>query len=182
MVSAAHTRWTVILASLALTVAAIFYPPANEVEFARVDKNVANPSTVRADPALAPKGRANSPKGLAAEQGPDWIATDEDPFAAHAWTAVPAPTQIAAPRAVEPVVLEEKPSPPPPLPYQFVGQMTDGGNQIVYLSRGDQVLVVRNGETVEGTYRVLDISATQVEFETLASGLRQTLPIPAQDL
>jgi hypothetical protein len=175
----ARVRWAVILCVLALTVGAIFYPTAEEsgdVVPARADRDTARRAGSVAPVATSGAAAATQP------HGPDWVASDDDPFMARGWQAAPAPVPVQAARAVEPVVVADTaPPPPPPLPYQFVGQMVDDGNQVIYLSRGDQVLLARQGETVEGTYKVLNIGATQIEFETLSSGLRQTLPIPAQD-
>jgi hypothetical protein len=70
---------------------------------------------------------------------------------------------------------------PPPLPFKFVGQMTDGGNRVVYLSLNEQLVVARDGGLLEGGYKVFEITPTQIGFESTSTGTRQSLPIPAQD-
>ncbi|WP_146171867.1 hypothetical protein [Pseudoduganella armeniaca] len=178
MADTARLRWAVLLAALAATVAAIFYPAPDDQD---PDLSGAVPAQRQGAAATRAPSTPAAPAAVATQHGPDWVASADDPFAARGWQ--PAPVTAPVARTVEAVQANEPTPPPPPapLPYQFVGQMVDGGNQIVYLSRGDQVLLARKGETLEGTYKVLDIGATQIEFEMLSSGLRQTLPIPAQD-
>lgn len=109
-------------------------------------------------------------------------AVDVDPFAPRAWQAEPAaPVLAAAPPPVAPMVgpmPPAPPAPPPPLPFQFMGRLTDGLVPVVYLSHGEQTLVARSGETLEQTYKVLGIGATQIEFMYLPTGERQLMPLP----
>lgn len=58
--------------------------------------------------------------------------------------------------------------------------MQNDGEQILYLGRSDQVLLARKGDVLESSYKVVEVSSTQVEFESVQSGIRQALPIPAQ--
>lgn len=105
-----------------------------------------------------------------------------DPFAPRRWVAAAAtieqrPAAPAAP-AVAPVVLAAG---PPELPFRFVGSMQDGDEQVVYLGRGDQALIVRAGEVVESTYKVVSINVGQIEFEHLPTGQKQTLSLPKRE-
>jgi hypothetical protein len=59
--------------------------------------------------------------------------------------------------------------------------MNDDGEQLLYLSRGDQTFIARSGETLEGAYKVLGIDAQGIEFEHLPTGEKQTLTIPASE-
>lgn len=58
--------------------------------------------------------------------------------------------------------------------------MSDDGNRVVYLKLGEQVLLARVGEVLEGSYKVVAVTAGQIEFESTGSGVRQSLPIAAQ--
>jgi hypothetical protein len=91
-----------------------------------------------------------------------------NPFAPRQWHAPPpAPAPIAA-----------VPAPAaPPLPYAFLGKKQEGGAWEVYLARGDQSFVVREGQTLEGQYRVGRIAPPQLELTYLPLGLPQTLAI-----
>lgn len=168
----AQQRRSLVLSSLlAATVAAIFYPvddtPAPRSRSAR-----AAPAKVvgqqNADPEPPSRG---------------WMAAEENPFAPRGWVAPPPPPPAQA-RAVAAVVLPEAPPPPPPpepLPYRFLGQMSDGDDRVIYLGQGEQVVPARQGDVLDGRYKVVAIGASQMEFEQTTSGLRQTLPLPAQD-
>jgi hypothetical protein len=167
-------RWTILLTALTGTIGAIFYP---------VDEPVAmwTPPPV---PKTAPSIRKISAAVLQDQTRPIWIANDDDPFAPRVWEAAPPPSEPTrtiqqvelTPAASEPA----PPPPPPPLPYRFLGQMQDGADRIFYLGHGEQVLLARQGEVLEGTYKVVAVNADMLEFESIQSGIRQTLPIPTQ--
>jgi hypothetical protein len=111
-----------------------------------------------------------------------WIANEENPFGPRVWDAPAKVTDAArdvqtvelAPVATEPATL------PAPLPYRFLGQMQDGGNRIIYLGRGEEVLLAHQDDVLDGSYKVVTVSDSAIEFESVPSGVRQTLPIPAQ--
>ena len=165
-------RWTVLATALAGTIGAIFYP---------VDEPDGMPAM--------PLSRSGTviPKASGLAEAPDqarpvWIASNEDPFAPRVWDAAPPAVETA--RDVQKVelnqVVPEAPPPPPPLPYRFLGQMQDGADRVFYLGHGDQIVLARQGETLEGSYKVVAVNPDMIEFESVQSGVRQTLPIPAQ--
>jgi hypothetical protein len=73
------------------------------------------------------------------------------------------------------------PAGPPPLPYKFIGQMDTGTETMIYLGRGEQVHLAKVGDVLDGTYKVVNLTKTQIEFELLASSERQTLSIASRD-
>ena len=83
---------------------------------------------------------------LIAKRQPGVQATDL--FASRNWTpptpAAPAPALLAS--AV-----------PAPPPFTYLGKRRDDQGWQVYLGRGDLALIVREGETIEGGYRVESI-------------------------
>ena len=60
----------------------------------------------------------------------------------------PAPTQAAAENVAPP------PPSAPPLPFKLIGKSVGSGVYEVYLARGEQVYLVRENTTIDGTYRV----------------------------
>lgn len=104
-----------------------------------------------------------------------------DPFAPRQWRAAPpvavAPTVPVAPAPAAMPALQPTLHKAPTMPYKFVGQMDDGGRVVVYLSRGEQVLLARLGEIVEGEYKVVSITPSEVTFEYLPAGTTQILSI-----
>lgn len=164
-------RWAVLVAALAATIGAILYPVEEEFTEQPVI------SSFVAQPVMA----VASMQTKAALTHPLWIASDENPFAPRLWEPPPQPVPTEM-REVKTVEIEQAPEeqPPPPLPYKFLGQMQNDGERILYLGRGDQVLLAKKGDVVENSYKVVEISDVQVEFESVQLGIRQSLPIPAQ--
>jgi len=91
-----------------------------------------------------------------------------EPFGSHSWVP-PRPAVAAAPEVVAPSA--------PPMPYRVAGQMVQDGAAQVVLAKGDRVLTVREGETLEDGYRVEAIKADGVTLVYLAMDVRETLPI-----
>lgn len=173
MDKAARLRWTILLCGLIGTLVAIFYPSDDDTPYAA--RKVA--AAVRKTTGAA------APTMAGVNAGDDADAGDPDPFAPRGWQAPPPPPAAATPQVaaiVAPVVPVE-PTGPPPLPFRFVGGMTDGADQMVYLGRGDDALVARVGDVLEHTYKVTSITATQIEFEHMPTGQKQALALPARD-
>jgi len=84
---------------------------------------------------------------LIAERQPGVPATDL--FASRSWAP------LAAPAAPPPPVLA--PVAPAPPSFTYLGKRRDDQGWQVYLGRGDLALIVREGETIEGGYRVESI-------------------------
>ncbi|MYM67702.1 hypothetical protein GTP45_12770 [Pseudoduganella sp. FT55W] len=169
-------RWTVLALAFAGTVAAIFYPFDDATSDAAYD---AAPSLAVAQRAIpTPKSALPTP---VMEARASWIAADANPFESKAWQ--PPQPVAATSRTVQPVIAAEAPPPPPPppLPFKFIGQMNDGSDLIVYLSSGEQVVVARLGDLLDGGYKVSTISPTNIEFVSASSGLKQSLAIPAKE-
>jgi hypothetical protein len=169
----AKRRWSVLLLALTATVAAIAYPTEDEDELVDV-------IIPRSQPPLRQESRmASAP---AADTQLAWVASDDDPFAVREWQAPPPPA--AAPSQALPAAVPASPPPPPappPLPYKFVGQMNNDAVRTVYLARGDQVMLAHQGDVLDGSYKVIAIRPAEIEFEAVASGLKQTLAIPVQE-
>lgn len=170
MDKAAKLRWRVLSSALIATITAIFYPVEDAMD--PVARRAIDPKQ------LVSAGRALS---LPTSGRPMWVASNEDPFAPRVWEAVPLAVQsvqVVPPAPVAPPVAAEPET--PPLPYRFLGQMQDGDKHVLYLGHGEQVLLAQQGDVLESSYKVVAVSEGQIEFESLQSGARQTLPIPVQ--
>jgi hypothetical protein len=79
-----------------------------------------------------------------------------------------------------PVVRAPEPPTAPPFPYQFIGRLeADGKPQTVYLTKQDQVYAVAPGEVIEGTYRILDVTAESMEVMYLPLNMKQKIAFSA---
>lgn len=75
-----------------------------------------------------------------------------------------------------------KPLPPPPptappLPFTYLGRYEESAKPVIFLVRGDRILLVSAGEVIEGTYRVEGIVGTALGLTYLPLNIRQTLDI-----
>jgi hypothetical protein len=59
-----------------------------------------------------------------------------------------------------------------------MGSMLDGDALTLFLVKGDRVLLVKQGDTIENTYTVDKVEARQVIFTYLPRNIQQTLNIP----
>lgn len=94
-----------------------------------------------------------------------------NPFSAVA----PAPPAPKAPQPGDPNYVAPTPPPPPPLTlppnYKFYGYGTvpNGTARRAFLSDGDEIVIVTEGDTFLGRYRVLKIGNATIEFEETSS-------------
>lgn len=86
-----------------------------------------------------------------------------DAFAARSWAPPPKPMPKLAP------VVEPPPPPPepPPLPFTYLGMLADGERTTLFLARGSEDVVVREGEVVDAVWRLDHVDASQARFTYL---------------
>lgn len=82
------------------------------------------------------------------------------------------PFSKPAPNPPPPQEVKAPPPPPapqaPPLPYRHFGMVTGpDGKETVFLTQGSRLLTVRQGEVVDGQYRVDKISDEEIVFTYL---------------
>jgi hypothetical protein len=85
-----------------------------------------------------------------------------------------------APRPPAPVVQPAAPAPSaPPMPYRVAGTVTHDGVSKVVLAKGDAILPVEKGDTLEGGYRVEAIGADEITLVYTPLGVRERLTLAA---
>lgn len=138
-------------------------PSAQATPMAPLPTETAKAETLAA---LVPRDQL-IPQGDAAVAGaaPNFA---RDPFSARNWNPPPPPPPAAAQPAA-PVA--------PPLPYAFIGKKQEGETWEVYLTRGEQTFVARQGEVLEGNYRIDRIHPPTMTLTYLPLGQEQSLPI-----
>ncbi|QEY65031.1 secretion system X translation initiation factor [Metapseudomonas lalkuanensis] len=96
-----------------------------------------------------------------------------DLFAVQSWYVAPPP----------PTAMASAPPPPPPkptappLPFKFIGKLDDRQHLQVFLLRGEQVLVVREGDLIDKTYKVQRIDAERMTLVYLPLDVAQSLDV-----
>jgi hypothetical protein len=72
------------------------------------------------------------------------------------------------------------PPPPPPIPLKFYGfSGSKSGPKQVFLSKGDDIFIAKEGQIVDRRYKILKIGPNSVEVEDVLTNNRQTLPLTA---
>jgi hypothetical protein len=92
------------------------------------------------------------------------------------------PEPVAIPQPVTPVVdtRPPPPPPPPPIPLKFYGFSSNkSGPKQVFLSKGDDIFVAKEGQVIDRRYKIIKIGPNSVEVEDVLTNNRQTLPLTA---
>jgi hypothetical protein len=127
---------------------------------------VRNPPATFAPPAAATSGTANL--AMPRERG-DYQGQGVDAFP----SLLPPPPPQSATTALP---VSEAPRPvAPALPFIVIGKKLEGDEWEVYLARGDQTYIAKQGGELAGDYRVDAISPTQMTLIYLPLNEKQTL-------
>jgi hypothetical protein len=178
----ARQRWLLLGGLLAATLAAAAW----------VGDRAAKPETdlvVPSEPATASRPSANLARAGTKEEAPqvnleklksrDVGKASRDPFALPRPRAgKPKPPAPAVP-AVQSVAAPPPPPTAPPLPFTYMGKLMSGNDVAVFLTQGERNLVVREGETIDSSYRVERIAEGAITLTYLPLNQRQTILIGA---
>lgn len=151
----ARTRGIFLSAGLALTLAAAFYP----MDGNRSARDAGRPSHSATRQGVAADEEDIPAIILHRDPPPEDVS---DVFRGTSWYVPPPPPKPAPPS-------------PPPLPFAYIGMMQEGGSKIVFLSRQDNSYVVRQGDVLDGTYRVEKIGDWEMVLTYLPLGMKQSL-------
>jgi hypothetical protein len=101
-----------------------------------------------------------------------------DIFTPRSWLLPPPPPPPPPPPAPPAPSVVAPPPVAPPLPFAFVGALDEKGkSRQVFLSKGDQLIVVKASDVVDATYRIDQITDNSVVITYLPLNQQQTLPI-----
>ncbi|HEY6862984.1 MAG TPA: hypothetical protein VI319_03725 [Burkholderiales bacterium] len=111
-----------------------------------------------------------APQPAAASEIPERATLGQmgaDPFNTEP-PALPAPVVSAPPPApAKPVA--------PPMPYRFAGRLHVGNSVEVYLMKGEELVPVKKGDTLDGQYKIEKIGRTEMTLLHLASRTREKI-------
>jgi hypothetical protein len=72
------------------------------------------------------------------------------------------------------------PPPPPPIDLKFYGFASrKDGYKRIFLSRGEDIFVAKEGDVVDRRYKIVRIGQNSVDVEDMLTNNRQTLPLQA---
>ena len=94
-----------------------------------------------------------------------------DPFAARSWNPPPAPVKPLPPAA--PV--------PPAFTFTVLGKQFIDGRWEVFLGQRERTLIVKEGDAIDGAFKVLRIAPPTMTLEVLRFAERQPVPIGPPD-
>lgn len=98
-------------------------------------------------------------------------ATGSDPFAPRSF-APPAPVRRAAAAPVE-----AAPPSAPPLPFVYAGKLVQDGRTEIFVLRGEELISIAPGQSIDAEYRVDAIGESQIAFTYLPLKMRQSLEL-----
>ncbi len=88
------------------------------------------------------------------------------------------PKPITPPIAQPETELYKGPPPPPPINVKFFGFANrPGESKRIFLSRGEDIWVAKEGDIVDRRYKIVKINANSVEIEDVLSNNRQSIPL-----
>jgi hypothetical protein len=106
------------------------------------------------------------------------IQPGADLFAAQSWKPAPVLATVTAEQAAAAAAAMQVVAPTaPPLPFQFIGRLDDRDDVQVFLQNGEKLYVVRKGDMIDDTYRIVGISATEMNMVYLPLHQSQTLSV-----
>ena len=96
------------------------------------------------------------------------VTPQNDPFAPRNFAPPP-------PRAHASAAAASAPKAAPPLPFTYVGWVSQDGKTEVYVQRGEELISVEAGQKIEPDYRVDSITEESIRFTYLPMKTRQVL-------
>jgi len=120
---------------------------------------------------------------MEAAQQTEYHSQGRNPFSEIA--PPPPETQIKKSAVHVPQGPVQPPPPPPPMlpgnmKFFGYGTVPNGTSRRAFLSDGDDVYIVAEGDTLLGRFRIVKVSNANLEFEEIATGRRNTVAL-AQD-
>ena len=114
-------------------------------------------------------------------QKTEYKSTGRDIFSLKLPPPPPPPAPVATP-VVEYTPPPPPPPPPPKLPLKFYGYgaVPNGPGRRAFLTDGQTVYIVAEGDTLLGRYRVLKINTMSLDFEEISSGRRASASLEDQ--
>ena len=155
-----------------------------------IARPVWNPSTIQQEETSNPSTGAAGPVpvvpvvdlnlGRLRVVGGELQASDRDPFRFRPKPPPPAPRVQPPPVAFQPPV-DTGPPPPPRIPLKYIGVITLGAQRVAAFadSRGN-TFNGKEGDILEGRYRLLRIGQDSVDMAYLDGRGRQTIPMTGQ--
>jgi hypothetical protein len=173
-------RVALLIAGLACTVGAVHWASSlTDVPEASAGAVVEGTPRQHAPPAPPATASANPGLDLQKLQRRRGQHPEGDPFGRRSFKPAPPKPAAAAPAATVAAVAPPPPPPPqaPPLPFVYMGRLSEDANTTIFLTSGERNLVVKPGDVIDNNYKLESVSDTAAVLTYLPLNQRQTLPI-----
>jgi hypothetical protein len=167
-----------MLVILILVAASVFYFDAKGVPFSSRGSNLLTAKTYPPLPVENPELRRWK---LDASRRTEYQSSGRDLFS----ESLPQAPVQRKPEPPPVAVIQPTPEPPPPaLPANMkffgYGTVPNGTSKRAFLSDGEEVYIVGEGDTLLGRFRIVRIGNATLEFEELGSGRRNSASLDEQ--
>jgi hypothetical protein len=118
-------------------------------------------------------------------QKTEYKSNGRNPFS---MIAPPTPDEVRTAEANKPQPAPPPPPPPPPtraqappnLKFFGYGTIPTGSPRRAFITDGEDIFIVSEGDTLLGRYRILKVGNSNLEFQEISSGLPGTMPLEEQ--
>jgi hypothetical protein len=118
-------------------------------------------------------------------QETEYKSNGRNPFS---MIAPPTPDEMRTAEANKPQPAPPPPPPPPPthaqvppnLKFFGYGTIPTGSPRRAFITDGEDIFIVSEGDTLLGRYRILKVGNSNLEFQEISSGLPGSMPLDEQ--
>jgi hypothetical protein len=118
-------------------------------------------------------------------QETEYKSNGRNPFS---MIAPPTPDEVRTAEANKPQPAPPPPPPPPPthaqvppnLKFFGYGTIPTGSPRRAFITDGEDIFIVSEGDTLLGRYRILKVGNSNLEFQEISSGLPGSMPLDEQ--
>ncbi len=120
---------------------------------------------------------------MEAAQKAEYRSTGRNPFSEIAPPPPEAVKKANTRLTYGPIPLPPPPPPtlPPTMKFFGYGTVPNGSSRRAFLADGDDVYIVAEGDTLLGRYRIIKVNNSNLEFEEISSGRRNTVALSQED-
>jgi hypothetical protein len=120
---------------------------------------------------------------MEAAQKAEYKSSGRNPFSEIAPPPPETVKQAEARKFIGPIPLPPPPPPtlPPTMKFFGYGTVPNGTSRRAFLADGDDVYIVAEGDTLLGRYRIIKVNNSNLEFEEISSGRRNTVALSQED-
>jgi len=130
----------------------------------------------RTTPGAATTGQPTPALDLGKLRRAPVVDPNGDPFRARSFRPDP-PKSKTGPALAATAAAAQPPPQAPPLPFAYIGRLSEDRDTTVFLAMGERNLVLKPGDVIDNIYKLEEVSDSAVVLTYLPLSQRQTLSI-----